>query len=125
LSHAAPPPGPPVSAETPAPVEASAPAPSASGNAPPAPAAGQSIRIDLIKLDKLIDTVGELVIAQAMLVQRLQNDNIGATDELALLEGLTRDIQESAMSIRAQPIGSVFPACPASCANWPPARASM
>jgi two-component system chemotaxis sensor kinase CheA len=74
--------GPPVSAETPAPVEASAPAPSASGNAPPAPAAGQSIRIDLIKLDKLIDTVGELVIAQAMLVQRLQNDNIGASEEL-------------------------------------------
>jgi two-component system chemotaxis sensor kinase CheA len=104
--------GPPVSAETPAPVEASAPAPSASGNAPPAPAAGQSIRIDLIKLDKLIDTVGELVIAQAMLVQRLQNDNIGATDELALLEGLTRDIQESAMSIRAQPIGSVFSRVP-------------
>lgn len=105
------PPSSPVSPETLPHVEASAPAPTgAPGNTPPA--AGQSIRIDLIKLDKLIDTVGELVIAQAMLVQRLQNDNIGATDELALLEGLTRDIQESAMSIRAQPIGSVFSRVP-------------
>lgn len=75
-------------------------------------AVGQSIRIDLIKLDRLIDTVGELVIAQAMLVQRLQNDNIGACDELTMLETLTRDIQESAMSIRAQPIGSVFSRVP-------------
>jgi two-component system chemotaxis sensor kinase CheA len=95
-------------AETP---EAPAAAKPAAPNPAPPPA-GQSIRIDLIKLDKLIDTVGELVIAQAMLVQRLQNDNVGASDELALLEGLTRDIQESAMSIRAQPIGSVFSRVP-------------
>jgi two-component system, chemotaxis family, sensor kinase CheA len=100
-------------APAPAPTAEPAPsAPPASGSAPAAPAAGQSIRIDLIKLDRLIDTVGELVIAQAMLVQRLQNDNIGACDELAMLEGLTRDIQESAMSIRAQPIGSVFSRVP-------------
>jgi len=52
------------------------------------------------------------VIAQAMLAQRLQNDNIGATEELTMLEGLTRDIQENAMSIRAQPIGSVFSRVP-------------
>ncbi len=91
-------------------VQASNPAP---GSAPPAaPAPGQSIRIDLIKLDKLIDTVGELVIAQAMLAQRLQTEGIQSNEELTLLEGLTRDIQESAMSIRAQPIGSVFSRVP-------------
>jgi two-component system chemotaxis sensor kinase CheA len=77
-----------------------------------APAAGQSIRIDLIKLDRLIDTVGELVIAQAMLAQRLGGSGMAATEELALLEGLTRDIQESAMAIRAQPIGTVFSRVP-------------
>ena len=82
------------------------------GQPPAAPAPGQSIRIDLPKLDKLIDTVGELVIAQAMLAQRLQNDNVTATEELTLLESLTRDIQESAMSIRAQPIGTVFSRVP-------------
>lgn len=81
--------------------------------APPAPpAAGQSIRIELTKLDRLIDTVGELVIAQAMLAQRLSNEGASAIEELAMLETLTRDIQESAMSIRAQPIGSVFSRVP-------------
>ena len=80
---------------------------------PPAPPAmGQSIRIELGKLDKLIDAVGELVIAQAMMAQRLAGDGLAVTEELALLEGLTRDIQESAMAIRAQPIGSVFSRVP-------------
>ena len=82
------------------------------GNAAAAAAAGQSIRIDLAKLDRLIDSVGELVIAQAMMAQRLSSLGLAATEELALLEGLTRDIQESAMSIRAQPIGSVFSRVP-------------
>ncbi len=81
--------------------------------APPAPPApGQSIRIELFKLDKLIDAVGELVIAQAMMAQRLASDGLSATDEMTLIEGLTRDIQESAMAIRAQPIGSVFSRVP-------------
>ena len=85
----------------------------AAPGAPPAPpAGGQSIRIDLFKLDRLIDLVGELVIAQAMLVQRLGANGITANEELSLLETLTRDIQESAMSIRAQPISSVFSRVP-------------
>ncbi len=116
-----------VPAATPAPVKAEQAAPSMAPAAvpvmpAPAPAApsaqtagtapaGQSIRIDLAKLDRLIDTVGELVIAQAMLAQRLAGDGT-ASEELLLLEGLTRDIQESAMSIRAQPIGSVFSRVP-------------
>ena len=77
-----------------------------------APSVGQSIRIDLAKLDRLIDAVGELVIAQAMMTQRLSNHGLGGIEELAMLDGLTRDIQESAMAIRAQPIGSVFSRVP-------------
>lgn len=110
-------------APSPAPVAVAAPQPVTIAEAPvpggqpaasgqPAAAAGQSIRIDLFKLDRLIDLVGELVIAQAMLVQRLGNAGITATEELSLLESLTRDIQESAMSIRAQPIASVFSRVP-------------
>jgi two-component system chemotaxis sensor kinase CheA len=52
--------------------------------------------------------VGELVIAQAMLAQRLSNENIAHVEELALIETLVRDIQEHAMAFRAQPISSVF-----------------
>ena len=102
------------SAAQPGPVPAAEPAfAQTNAPAPPAPpVAGQSIRIDLVKLDRLIDTVGELVIAQAMLAQRLSNENVAAIEELGMLETLTRDIQESAMAIRAQPIGSVFSRVP-------------
>jgi two-component system, chemotaxis family, sensor kinase CheA len=86
--------------------------PAAAPPPPAPPALGQSIRIELVKLDKLIDAVGELVIAQAMMAQRLAGDGQAVTEELALLEALTRDIQESAMAIRAQPIGSVFSRVP-------------
>jgi two-component system chemotaxis sensor kinase CheA len=105
------------SATAPAAPAAPAPAPAAAAfrrrRGPPAPPApGQSIRIELSKLDKLIDAVGELVIAQAMMAQRLSNEGLAASEEIAVLDGLTRDIQESAMAIRAQPIGSVFSRVP-------------
>ena len=107
VASAVPPP-----AVEPAATAAAPPATAPAGGAAPVSGAGQSIRIDLFKLDRLIDLVGELVIAQAMLVQRLEGVTINASEELSLLESLTRDIQESAMSIRAQPIGSVFSRVP-------------
>ena len=101
----------PASPAAPAPVAAAPATPAAAPvEAPVSSVATQSIRIDLAKLDRLIDAVGELVIAQAMLAQRLGQGV--ANEELGVLEGLTRDIQESAMSIRAQPIGSVFSRVP-------------
>ena len=84
------------------------PAAIAAAAAPSGGAATQSVRIDLKKLDMLIDGVGELVIAQAMLAQRLTNENLAHIEELALIDGLVRDIQEHAMAFRAQPISSVF-----------------
>ena len=109
-------------AMAPAPVSAPAARPAASrdstsaesqGAAPlPGAAGGQTIRIELAKLDRLIDTVGELVIAQAMVAQRVGSAGSNLGEELALIEGLTREIQESAMAIRAQPIGSVFSRVP-------------
>ncbi|GEO01736.1 hypothetical protein NSE01_35680 [Novosphingobium sediminis] len=109
----APAPAPVAAPTTAAPAAVAATAAQAPTAAPPAPPAlGQSIRIELGKLDKLIDAVGELVIAQAMMAQRLAGDGLAVKEELTILEGLTRDIQESAMSIRAQPIGSVFSRVP-------------
>ncbi|MEM7779734.1 MAG: chemotaxis protein CheA [Pseudomonadota bacterium] len=97
----------PTPAQSPKPSSAPSPAPS------PTPTASrssnsQSVRIDLSKLDRLIDGVGELVIAQAMLAQRLENESFAHIEELAMLETLVRDIQEHAMAFRAQPISSVF-----------------
>jgi len=131
----APTPAPQPVAAAPAPVASSAPAAEASAQAaeePEAPqaeaaariapsgetgrkvsvAAGQTIRVDLGKLDRLIDTVGELVIAQAMMAQRMIDLGMSAIDELGMLDQLTRELQDSAMSIRAQPIGSVFSRVP-------------
>jgi len=105
-----------------APVAAVEPAPkteSAAAGAPPAAVAAvipQTIRVDLDRVDRLINLVGELVINQAMLAQRVMESGAGkATDvNLALtdLELLTRGIQDSVMAIRAQPVKSVFQRMP-------------
>ena len=95
---------------------ASAPAPVASKPAPASAPAGEgaaaaasaTIRVELDKLDRLVNLVGELVITQAMLAQRLTEHGLGGSSELTSLENLTRELQESAMSIRAQPMKTVF-----------------
>jgi two-component system, chemotaxis family, sensor kinase CheA len=71
-----------------------------------------TIRVDLDRVDRLINLVGELVINQAMLTQRVsQSSHIRDTrvaTSLDELEHLTRDLQESVMAIRAQPVKPLF-----------------
>jgi two-component system chemotaxis sensor kinase CheA len=75
-----------------------------------------TIRVDPERIDKLIDLVGELVINQAMLAQRVAESGLAGSSSLAMglddLEQLTREIQESVMAIRAQPVKSVFQRMP-------------
>jgi two-component system chemotaxis sensor kinase CheA len=113
---------------TPAPVaSATAPAPTApvapAADAPPAndarggeTATQATIRVDLDRVDRLIDLVGELVINQAMLAQRVMESGVARSSNIALglddLEQLTREIQDSVMAIRAQPVKSVFQRMP-------------
>ena len=77
-----------------------------------AAAAGQTIRVDLDRVDRLINLVGELVINQAMLSQSvIENDATGTSAVnmgLDELQQLTREIQDSVMAIRAQPVKPVF-----------------
>jgi two-component system chemotaxis sensor kinase CheA len=74
--------------------------------------AGQTIRVDLDRVDRLINLVGELVINQAMLSQSvIENDATGTSAVnmgLDELQQLTREIQDSVMAIRAQPVKPVF-----------------
>ncbi len=76
------------------------------------PAASATIRVDLDRVDKLIDLVGELVINQAMLAQRVSETVIANDSNVSMgldeLEQLTREIQDSVMAIRAQPVRIVF-----------------
>ncbi len=97
-------------APVPAPVKEPAKKPKVSAVAPT-----QQIRVDLDRVDRLINLVGELVINQAMLAQSVgeseetvsgQGNNINlGLDEL---NQLTREIQDSVMAIRAQPVKPVF-----------------
>ena len=71
-----------------------------------------SIRVDVKKVDQLINLAGELVIIQAMLAQNSQT--LDPTANQQLLSGLadldrnTRDLQEAVMSIRMIPMSTVF-----------------
>jgi two-component system chemotaxis sensor kinase CheA len=71
-----------------------------------------SIRVSVEKIDELMNTVGELVITQAMLSQ-LGSKLEGNTAEklragLAQLERNMRELQESVMRVRMLPINVVF-----------------
>ena len=71
-----------------------------------------TIRVDVKKVDQLINLVGELVITQAMLAQNSRGLDAGVYQQLlaglADLDRNTRDLQESVMSIRMIPMSIVF-----------------
>ncbi|WP_343730837.1 chemotaxis protein CheA [Duganella sp.] len=80
--------------------------------APAAGAESSSIRVSIEKVDQLINLVGELVITQAMIEQRV--DTLDPMVHQRLLNSVsqltrnTRDLQEAVMSIRMMPMDFVF-----------------
>ncbi|KTF68421.1 chemotaxis protein CheA [Sphingomonas sp. HT-1] len=81
------------------------------GPAKPANEAAQTIRVDLVKLDLLLNLVGELVIRNSILADRLSPADRQRV-ELPELARLTRQIQDNVMSLRAQPIRQAFSRVP-------------
>ncbi|MBW4330431.1 chemotaxis protein CheA [Stakelama sp. CBK3Z-3] len=71
----------------------------------------QTIRVDLTKLDMLLNLVGELVIRNSILSDRLDSEDQERV-ELPELARLTREIQDNVMSLRAQPIRQAFSRVP-------------
>jgi len=78
----------------------------------PASAEASSIRVGVEKVDQLINLVGELVITQAMIEQRISMldpvHNEALINSVGQLTRNTRDLQESVMSIRMMPMDFVF-----------------
>ena len=76
----------------------------------------QSIRVDLDKIDRVVNMVGELVITQSMLTQQMDETLRARYQELVrgleVLAQTTRGLQDSVMSIRAQPVKTVFSRMP-------------
>ena len=75
-----------------------------------------SIRVDLNKVDKMVNMVGEIVITQAMIEQKMKD--IPQEYVQSVLSGVqelsrhTRDLQESVMAVRMQPVKSIFSRLP-------------
>ncbi len=76
----------------------------------------QSIRVDLDKVDRVVNIVGELVITQSMLTQQMDESLKARYQELVrgleVLAQTTRGLQDAVMAIRAQPVKSVFSRMP-------------
>ena len=112
------PPPPPPPAPAPAPASASASKTSAApASAAKAPAAARSealasyVKLDTRKLDAMVDLMGELVIAQSMVVQHklVQEQRDRELERhLRQLSRITTDLQRNAMSLRMVPIRSAF-----------------
>ncbi len=109
----------------PAPAADAGPAPAvdASADKAPAPKADTAkaeqrggpkptLRVELERVDRLINAVGELIINHSMLAQQIANLDVAdmrdVETELEGFKNLARDIQEGVMSIRAQPVKPLF-----------------
>ena len=111
----------PVAAAAPAVVEAPA-AVKAAARAPANDAAAArqrtavSVRVDLDRIDKLMNLVGEIVITQSMLVECVRSlpyDVYAKTAEgILTLSRQTRELQDHVMAVRAQPVKAVFQRMP-------------
>ena len=71
-----------------------------------------TLRVDLERVDRLINAVGELIINQAMIEQSISILSLPADSEVIThvedYRLLARDIQEAVMAIRAQPVKPLF-----------------
>jgi two-component system, chemotaxis family, sensor kinase CheA len=70
-----------------------------------------SVKVDTLKLDSLVDLVGEMVIAQSLVAQHpdvklIQNQQFNRN--LSQLCRITKDLQKTAMSLRMVPIRGTF-----------------
>ena len=110
----------------PAKAPASAPAPAAAKPAAPAapdkkaaggdkkaaaakPAVNRTVRVDIEKLDVLMNLVSELIIAKNSLVSFSTSDSThsGFNEQIEYLESVTTNLHESVMKVRMVPIESV------------------
>lgn len=105
-----------------APVPTAAPAPAAktaaasassSSNKPAAkPVVNRTVRVDIEKLDNLMNLVSELIIAKNSLISATaadenKGDNGSVNEQIEYLESVTTNLHESVMKVRMVPIESV------------------
>src|SRR5947199_154496 len=68
-----------------------------------------AVRVDVGLLDKLMNLVGELVLARNQLMQlSMSQDNALVANTAQRLNLLTTELQANVMKTRVQPIGSIW-----------------
>lgn len=68
----------------------------------------ETVKVDIQKIDSLVNLVGELVIANALIKDLLENTNSTSNKNISHLGKIVKDIQDQVMSIRMVPIKSTF-----------------
>ena len=99
-------------AEAPKAAEKKAPAPNAKKQTNAKPVTGRTVRVDIEKLDALMNQVSELIIAKNSLVSISSNEsgeyqNQSFHEQIEYLERITTNLHESVMKVRMVPIESV------------------
>ncbi|WP_112321094.1 chemotaxis protein CheA [Oceanibium sediminis] len=83
-----------------------------SGSAQKRGEAAKSLRVEISRIDRLVNLVGEMLITQAALGQQTADiENREMADVALAVDTMSRqlrELQESVMAIRAQPVKSVF-----------------
>lgn len=77
---------------------------------PGKPVVNRTVRVDIEKLDVLMNLVSELIIAKNSLVSvsnQVQGQNQGVNEQIEYLENVTTNLHESVMKVRMVPIESV------------------
>ncbi len=76
------------------------------------PVVNRTVRVDIEKLDDLMNLVSELIIAKNSLVSaatsaEVGSDNMAVNEQIEYLEGVTTNLHESVMKVRMVPIETV------------------
>ena len=76
------------------------------------PVVNRTVRVDIEKLDDLMNLVSELIIAKNSLVsaataKETGSDNMAVNEQIEYLEGVTTNLHESVMKVRMVPIETV------------------
>ncbi|MBN1514934.1 chemotaxis protein CheA [Candidatus Sumerlaeota bacterium] len=76
-----------------------------------ASAVKENVKVDAERLDRLLDTIGELVIVEAMVTQSPEMKGIASAElarHLSQLNKITRELQEMGIPLRMIPLRSTF-----------------
>ena len=71
-------------------------------------ATSETVKVDTQKLDSLVNLVGELVIANALINEFLGSNANGANKNISHLNKIVKEIQDEVMSMRMVPLKSTF-----------------